>query len=184
MVFQPALSPSPCSSYDSPSTQLSDESTNSSTSPGSLTTAFDTSCTPEILPEDSPPPVQDVAVACCQDSGNTTVDGEGTCTLPSPQRQLSQFMCEVSSCAAVFASMKDLDRHVYSVHERDPAKHFRCLCGKTNPRKDNHERHVRNCRNSRVHPYFRCTCGHSVTDKLHHLNHVSRWRRATTCAEE
>lgn len=92
----------------------------------------------------------------------------------------ARFVCQEERCSRSFGSQKDLDRHRDSVHGSSGADVFRCRCGKTEARKDNHDRHVRKCRLPTVAP-FCCRCGREAERVADHLEHASRWSRRFDC---
>lgn len=106
----------------------------------------------------------------------------GVLAAPSPARaapSTSRFACQEADCLLQFSSQKDLDRHFESVHGTDLVK-FRCVCGKLDSRKDNHDRHVRKCRLPKQDSY-RCRCGSTSDRATAHLDHVARWQRRLGC---
>ena len=89
-----------------------------------------------------------------------------------------RFACQHGQCTRAFRSQKDLGRHLDSVHRKSAA--FRCRCGKTFPRKDNHDRHVRGCRKEPV-TSFRCRCGSEADMIVGHLEHIQSWSMSGGC---
>ncbi|KAI1735288.1 hypothetical protein F4680DRAFT_470182 [Xylaria scruposa] len=69
-----------------------------------------------------------------------------------------RFACE--KCNHPFGSAKDLKRHKKSKHRTDSSPVFKCRCGKTDPRKDNHKRHVMKCGGDPQYgSLYTCICG-------------------------
>ncbi|KAI0907599.1 hypothetical protein F4823DRAFT_548282 [Ustulina deusta] len=72
-----------------------------------------------------------------------------------------------------FRYNKDLTRHTSTVHPTGYEPVYRCRCGKSDFRKDNHLRHVGTCARSRsgIH-YYACRCRSTYKEKDEYIDHV------------
>ncbi|KAK4463245.1 hypothetical protein QBC42DRAFT_70499 [Cladorrhinum samala] len=110
-------------------------------------------------------------------------DGVQSPTNSSPSGS-RRFQCGVPGCGQEFGSPKDLSRHEDSVHASNgDADHFRCQCGKTHARKDNHDRHARGCRLPKTSTY-RCRCGRETPSVTDHLAHAGGWSSVLGCSDQ
>ncbi|KAI1273438.1 hypothetical protein F5Y07DRAFT_402331 [Xylaria sp. FL0933] len=94
--------------------------------------------------------------------------------------QARPFACILCHDAVSFTLAKDLNRHIRTVHATGYEDAYRCRCGKSGLRKDNHLRHVGKC--SKSYPelhYFSCRCGSSYIDKKEYIDHLHS--RLNTC---
>ncbi|KAI1129491.1 hypothetical protein F5Y10DRAFT_290876 [Nemania abortiva] len=82
-----------------------------------------------------------------------------------------RFTC--GECGSQFEYKKDLERHVKSKHRRDGDSTYKCRCGKTDPRKDNHRRHVKKCKNRYlIGNSYTCVCGGEYANPDEYLGHT------------
>ena len=91
------------------------------------------------------------------------------------QNDEHRFRCEKAGCEQVFTNKRGRDRHYKTrahAAERDSNPTYRCRCGKSDTRKDNHRRHLNSCKKDFMTPY-QCLCGtHTVMEKEEHEAHV------------
>ncbi|RWA09194.1 hypothetical protein EKO27_g5903 [Xylaria grammica] len=90
-------------------------------------------------------------------------------TIPSTS-EVRPYSCH--ACSAVFAYLKDLRRHMETVHRDGQEAVFRCNCGKSDTRRDNHCRHIRNCTKKRSGFLYGCKCLSWYAEEAEYLDHV------------
>ncbi|KAI0503140.1 hypothetical protein F5B22DRAFT_630567 [Xylaria bambusicola] len=90
------------------------------------------------------------------------------------------YRCEAQTCGKTFANNRELQRHYLSCKQgQEVLGHslttsllaFRCACGKSHSRRDNHKEHVRKCQREATGEY-RCEKGHTRSDKKQWLAHL------------
>ncbi|GAW20951.1 hypothetical protein ANO14919_104640 [Xylariales sp. No.14919] len=78
-----------------------------------------------------------------------------------------------NTCPTAFKHRKDLNRHMDTVHATGQELVYRCSCGKTDIRKDNHRRHVGTCTKKRSDCPYICKCLSRYKDEEEYLSHIS-----------
>lgn len=138
----------------------------------------------DVTPPDftsTPEPSQRASHGTSQSSTSTLIPSDAIS--PSTARE---FRCTLPGCGKVFMSDKDLSRHRHThdkrlteVNNNDPAPlgTHRCICGKRNPRLDNHRRHAQKCalkprRGHMSARSYQCPRGHEHASLEEHLAHL------------
>ncbi|KXJ87071.1 hypothetical protein Micbo1qcDRAFT_197967 [Microdochium bolleyi] len=118
-------------------------------------------CTPE--PPGSPPILQQPTPPPSPETGAHS----------KPRRQ---YACCWSKCCKTFPSEKDRIRHERT-HDKNTSARlgtYRCICGKTDSRRDNHRRHVETCRSVySTTGSFVCAKGCRHATAQDHLDHLT-----------
>lgn len=81
-------------------------------------------------------------------------------------------------CGRAFLHRRDLLRHERSVHSGAGCPRYRCMCGKLDTRKDNHQRHVGHC-SGEYKNHYTCACGDQCVELDDHLLHVKQCRHGS-----